>query len=146
MTKDDATSPSEWPFRSAAPGGTTPLVYVVDDEAASVELVSALLQRDGYRTQGFQSPVAAISAVVAATPKPSLLISDFAMPEMDGVLLMRRCKHLWPGLRVILLSGTVSAELLRECGLGPDLVLEKPVSLMRLAAAVEALIGRVPQV
>ncbi|MHB8520378.1 MAG: response regulator [Limisphaerales bacterium] len=107
--------------------------------------MSALLERDGYRTQGFQSPVAALSAVVAATPKPSLLITDFAMPEMDGVLLMRRCKQICPGLRAIILSGNVSADLLQECGMGPDLVLEKPVSLMRLAAAVEALIGRVPQ-
>ncbi|MBU6399452.1 MAG: response regulator [Verrucomicrobia bacterium] len=121
-----------------------PLVYVVDDREANAELVAACLEARGYRIRKFREAEAALLELSTSLTKPSLLISDFSMPKMDGLQLMRRSKQYLPGLKVILVTGSLDKHLLQEAGLGVDAVLDKPTSPSKLVGAVEGLIGRVP--
>jgi CheY-like chemotaxis protein len=121
-----------------------PVIYVVDDKVSVAEYVATECQRLGCSTQVFQRPLAALSAFASAASKPALLVADFSMPEMDGLELMRRCRHICPSLKVIIISGTVSAKVLGGSGLGVDQVLDKPLALGSLKAAVESLLGRNP--
>lgn len=57
-------------------------VLVVDDDEDIVNIVSALLQSEGYHTITAQNGKDALTK--ATTEKPDLIIADIMMPEMDG--------------------------------------------------------------
>ncbi len=74
--------------------------------------------------------------------RPALVVSDVAMPGLDGLGLARAARKLAPGLPVLLLSGysasTVAANLRQE----NIRFLAKPYTLEDLRAAVaEALVS-----
>jgi two-component system cell cycle sensor histidine kinase/response regulator CckA len=115
-------------------------VLLVEDEAPLRRLTTRLLERHDLHVVGAETAEEAL-ALVEAGPAPSLLISDVAMPGMDGVTLARRLRQTWPLLPVILVSGYAPPTL----GPGPDRegfhVLGKPhapAELLRLVASVLA--------
>src|SRR5262249_32248055 len=54
-----------------------------------------------------------------------LLVTDFKMPKMNGVELIRRARERRPAIAVILLSGFVDSFGLDERSTGADLVISK---------------------
>jgi len=57
--------------------------------------------------------------------KFSLLVTDYRMPKMSGVELIRKARALQPELPIILLSGFADAYGLDEKTTGADVVLNK---------------------
>ena len=57
-------------------------VLVVDDDEDIVQIVSALLEKEGYKTVTAANGREAFEK--AASEKPDLIIADIMMPEMDG--------------------------------------------------------------
>jgi len=76
----------------ATPGaeGAGPLVLVVEDNAVNLELVEAVLDRDGFQV------VSAISAEAAMDRlkllRPDLILLDIQLPGLDGLELTRLLK------------------------------------------------------
>lgn len=60
----------------------TPLILIVDDEAAFREIFSAKLGADGYRVETAEN--GEIGLAKAKALKPSLILMDVRMPVMDG--------------------------------------------------------------
>src|SRR5947199_453825 len=86
------------------------LVYVVDDEPMVGDVVQAILKMGGYESVFFADPTAAYKALSEANPKPTLLLTDFQMPQMTGRELIQHCKKAFPGLKTILYSGNVQED------------------------------------
>src|SRR4051794_9044954 len=63
------------------------LVYVVDDDEAVRESLSALLEAKGYTVRSFALAREFLAA--APTLRPGCLIADIRMPEMDGLELQQ---------------------------------------------------------
>lgn len=119
-----------------------PLIYVVDDEAMIVTMVSAILEDEGYRLKLFRDPEAAFTSFKAAAPRPDLLVTDFAMGALNGLELIRRCRAIAPELRTVLISGSID-ELDAEGALvKPDKFLAKPFQSRALAEAVRGVLAR----
>lgn len=116
-------------------------IYVVDDLQSIAELTTLCLRRAGYRTEMFLDPLAALEAFSSADPKPALLITDFSMPEMNGLQLMARCKDLAPGLKTIAHSGTLAESDCAAYQMEPDIILTKPAHIEDLVKAVKRLLG-----
>jgi len=114
------------------------LLYVVDDEPLLLELASAVLRPEGYTLETFCSAEAALRALEAADPGPALIITDYAMHSMNGLELASACRQIRPKQKVLLVSGTVGPEHLRDAPVKPDRVLAKPYEARQLIAAVEA--------
>ncbi|MHB8522087.1 MAG: response regulator [Limisphaerales bacterium] len=129
------TAPAETPAQRR------PLIYIVDDEPMVLEVVSRCLEKAGYPTKAFANPVVAYSAFALADPKPDLLIVDYAMPEMDGLELLRRCRGLAPRLKALSISGTLTSDMVRETEVKPDGFLRKPFTNGELLALVQLLVG-----
>src|SRR5437667_11709818 len=89
---------------------TTTFVYVVDDEPMVGDVVQAILKMGGYDSVFFETPTAAFKAINEANPKPTLLLTDFQMPQMTGRELIQLCKKAHPRLKTILYSGKVLEE------------------------------------
>jgi CheY-like chemotaxis protein len=80
-----------------------PMILVVDDEPSVADSMAAILKLVGYTvTTAYNGPSALELAI--ATP-PALLISDFAMPGMNGVELAIAVLANLPDCNVLLFSG-----------------------------------------
>lgn len=134
------------PAPPAPPAPQLP-VLLVEDESAIRRLSERALRRAGYEVQVAESGEEALALLDAATVAPCVLVSDVAMPGMNGLELARRARGRFPGLPVVLVSGYA------EAALGADLPAErirflaKPyrpqelVALVGAAAAAEAAAG-----
>jgi len=85
----------------------TARVLIVDDEARMAEVIAAALRRAGHECETCASGEAALAALEERGA--DVLVTDWKMPEMDGIELLRRLHARRPGLPVILVTahGTV---------------------------------------
>ncbi len=87
----------------------TPTVMVVDDEEMVTKtLVAYLALETDYQVVSFQSPQEALKSL---KQKPvDIVISDFLMPDMDGLQFFAEVKKLYPDVTRILLTGYADKE------------------------------------
>lgn len=76
---------------------------IVDDDAQVLKLVEKMLRPRNFRIQVAPRPSEALR--IAETEPVHLLISDIALPEMDGKRLTERILQLYPEAAVLLISG-----------------------------------------
>ena len=69
------------------------------------ETHALVLRQHGYNAIAFTNPLCALSS---ADLKPNLLLSDFLMPEMDGLSLAEKLLAQCPTCKVLLISGAIS--------------------------------------
>ncbi|BAY46249.1 two-component response regulator [Scytonema sp. HK-05] len=74
-------------------------VVVVDDDADNCNLIAFILESAGIQVMTAASAVEALQVIRQF--EPNLLISDIAMPEVDGYSLIRRVRTLDPPLGAI---------------------------------------------
>ena len=118
-----------------------PLVYVVDDEPLLLDLAQLSLQADGYELKTFHEPESALKAFMKESPKPALLISDFAMHPINGLELIEKCKRVHPSLKTILISGTAGAEIIQHSTVRIDDFMAKPYQPTSLSVLVKRLLA-----
>lgn len=84
-------------------------VMIVDDEEMVTQTLASYLQLETeYKVLTFQSPTEAIKAL--QENPVDLVISDFLMPEMDGLRFLSEVKKLHPQVNRILLTGYADKE------------------------------------
>jgi two-component system CheB/CheR fusion protein len=115
-------------------------VLLVDDDLHTVQTFSELLSAEGAEVTSAGSAEAALQE--ATQGEFDLVISDIAMPGMDGLEFIARLRQLpharqWPAIAVTGFGRPEDAERSRAAGF--DLHLNKPVSLEALSDAVESL-------
>ena len=118
-------------------------ILVVDDEPDIRQLVSEILEDEGYRVILAEDGESARAAFARRTP--DLVLLDIWMPDVDGILLLKE----WSangGLPcpVVVMSGHGSVETAVEATrLGAFDFVQKPISLAKLLAIVsQALASR----
>jgi DNA-binding response OmpR family regulator len=103
-------------------------ILIVDDERMIADTLSAIFRGAGYETYTAYNGRLGLDA--ARTLRPELVLSDVAMPEMDGVQMAMQIRRSQPKVRVLLLSGqSETSDLLRsarENGFDFEL-LQKPI-------------------
>ncbi len=125
----------------AAPTTTPPAtgqrVLFVDDDEAIVFLARRAFSRLGHRLAGFSSSVEALHEFERHPGEFDLVITDLAMPQLDGPALIRELRRIRPDLRIVVTSGHVRPQDVSIANaLGVTEVLEKPQSLADLANLV----------
>ena len=126
---------------NAATGKKTAVLYVVDDEPLVGDVVQAILKMGGYESVLFADPKAAFQALSEANPKPTLLLTDFQMPQMTGRELIQHCKKVHPALKTILYSGNVQEETVAFYPTRPDRFLRKPFTPKTLIDLVQSVLA-----
>ena len=82
----------------------TKAIILIDDEADLVNLFTEALQLNSFKVCGFTNPLEAINHVEKNPQDYGLVISDFKMPDMNGIELCTKLLRLNPDLKVILMS------------------------------------------
>ena len=86
-------------------------VLYIDDDEALVFLVTRLLQRRGYRVSGYVEQSAALAALTADPARFQLVVTDYNMPGMSGLDVVRAVRNIRPDLPVAVASGFITDEL-----------------------------------
>ena len=123
---------------------TTPnlRILVVDDERQITRMLRASLQSSGYEVLIANDGAEALERFSAN--QPDLIISDLAMPVMDGLELTRAIRAL-AETPIIVLSVRESDRMKVEAlDAGADDYLTKPFSMPELLARVRAHARRLP--
>jgi CheY-like chemotaxis protein len=81
-------------------------VLVVDDDPQILRLLEKMLRPRNVKVLVAPRPAEALA--ICETQSVDLLISDLAMPEMDGRKLAERVLQLHPDASVLLISGRYS--------------------------------------
>ena len=104
-----------------------PFVLVADDDRDTRELYRACFDTNGYRTAeagtGSQAIVSAVEIV------PDVLLTDYVLPDVDGLTIARRLKAdaRTTGIRILMVTGYANPDLQKQAAAsGIDRVLLKP--------------------
>ena len=117
-----------------------PLILVADDDRDTRELYRACFDTNGYQTAEAGTGQQAI--VAAAGLVPDVLLTDYLLPDIDGVTVARRLKtdRRTAGIRILLITGYGTAEL---AGLASAAGIERVLLKPCLPHAVMREVGRV---
>jgi two-component system, NtrC family, response regulator PilR len=119
-------------------------ILVVDDNRELLESLVDLLRREGHEVTSATSGEEAL-ALIEAHPF-QLVLSDIAMPGLDGLELLARVRSLRPGTLVVLISAHATFDVAFD-GLrkGASGFIEKPFRSQQVREAVrDALAGVAP--
>lgn len=115
------------------PKGDGELILVVDDEENIRNITQATLQKFGYRTITAADGTEAVAAFVNEKEWIDLVLTDLAMPYMDGLATIRALRKLRPELRFIVASGLITNEQSAELNdLGIEDLMSKPYTAEKL--------------
>ena len=124
----------------AGNGTSTANVLVVDDEAMFGQVIGQMLTEGGHRATVLTTPSEVLEKLAEGCY--DVLLTDFAMPGMNGCELARAAKNADPGLGVVLISGFGAVEDKREIAeSGIDLVLGKPIQQDELLEGISRALG-----
>ncbi len=97
------------PLESQPLAAHTPRVMIVDDEEmVTVSLSSMLEIETDYQPVSYQSPAEALGYLQAQPV--DVIVSDFLMPEMDGLEFLTKARELYPEVPRIILTGYADKE------------------------------------
>ena len=120
---------------------TPATILLAEDEPALLRLASHALVQSGHTVLAAADGYTAIEMMEAGV-QPELLVSDVAMPGMDGVALARAARALYPGLPVLLLSGYAATALSIDMAAEGWHFQAKPCRAEELQAAVAAALAK----
>ena len=126
---------------------SSPLIALVDDDRAVVQIVTAFLKAPEYRTVSCLQAAEALALIESA--HPDLVVLDIQMEQWDAglkVLAALRQNASTRSLRVIVCSANLPVLRQQEqriLALDAEM-LEKPYTLDALLAKVDAAVGRSP--
>lgn len=112
---------------------------MVDDNALLAEFATAVLEAAGYHVRQFVDPRAVLLALHEADPKPTVLVTDYEMGEMNGLELIQSSHKIHPSLKTLMLSGTVDGSIVLSHAAKVHRFLGKPYEPAELQKTVEEL-------
>jgi signal transduction histidine kinase/CheY-like chemotaxis protein len=131
------------PRRTAPSVPASASLLVVDDDAMVREVVAGQMEERGYRVAQAGDGLKALAQLDGGAAV-DLLISDFAMPGMNGLTLIQEARRRRPDLPVLLLTGYADAGVrlaLEDGDTGSTALLRKPASGTALAERAAALLS-----
>lgn len=123
--------------QSALSGQT---VLVVEDDPALLELEMHILRSSGFQVLE-SGTVAEALRLAGATSPIHLLLTDFSLPDGNGLDLAHRFRVLHPQAAILLVSGSVAERNDRIYGLERFAMVGKPFLLSELLDRIRALLA-----
>ena len=115
-------------------------VLVADDDEAIRLSLGDVLKRAGCRVHTASDGIEAVR-ILEAVPV-DLLVTDYDMPRMSGLELIRWCQAILPGLPTVLISGHNPQTITGECAKrGVHRVLQQPFTGEQLLCLAGELCG-----
>lgn len=115
------------------------VIFIVDDDPKICKELCELLCNEGFNTSYFTNPARCLDHL--SSRRCDLLISDYRMPEMNGIELMKKAKSLFPWLPVIIITAygdiPIAVSAIQE---GAINFLEKPLDRDDFLAKIRSIL------
>jgi len=112
-------------------------LLIVDDEAALLDLLRRYLERLGYQVDSASNSQDALARFEADPEAYACIVTDLALPGMNGEELIERMRATNPKLRALISSGYPYEPSSKGTGF-----LQKPYLPDMLAKAIKELLAR----
>jgi CheY-like chemotaxis protein len=118
---------------------TAPLILIVDDDRIHLEVTQRQLDRSGYRTVACLSPTRALQEVKSRGIESfDAVLTDYSMPEMDGIELAQWILNKDESLRVVLVTAMGNKAVVQQAmRAGLYSYVEKPFSTKELEQTIQ---------
>ena len=118
-------------------------ILLVEDEPAILEMATTMLEGQGYTVRVAATPVEALRLAREHKGAIDLLITDVVMPGMNGRDLAKTLMSLYPGIKLLFMSG-YTANVIAHQGVLDEGVyfIQKPFSIDDLSAKIREALGR----
>ena len=110
-------------------------ILLAEDEEAMRTYLARALENAGYSVVAVDRGTEALPLL--RSEHFDLLLSDIAMPEMDGIELAKHCAEISPDTRVMFITGFAAVTLKSDREAPQARVLSKPFHLRDLVLEVE---------
>jgi CheY-like chemotaxis protein len=133
---------ARWQMPDAKPSFSGHRVMLVDDEPAIILFMTDFMELQGLTVEAFTDSEQALEKFRQAPESFDLLITDQAMPMINGLELVEQVRKSRPTLPVILCSGySDRINAANAAAFGVYRFLDKPVSPEDLLAALAGALG-----
>uniref|UniRef100_UPI0040560D6F ATP-binding protein n=1 Tax=Candidatus Electrothrix sp. TaxID=2170559 RepID=UPI0040560D6F len=128
------------PEKKAAAGGTE-TILLAEDEPSILRMTRMMLERNGYTVLSAATPTEAMEKAKNHSGFIDLLMSDVVMPEMNGRDLAGQITEIYPGIRLLFMSG-YTANVIAHQGILDDGVafIQKPFSMADMTVKIRELL------
>ena len=119
------------------------MIMLVEDEPMLLELLKSMFEEDGFRIVTASDGEKAIEVFRSMKNEISLVLTDMGLPKIGGWELFEKLRGIEPGVKVILASGYVDAEMRDEAlRKGAKDFVQKPyvpaIILQRIHSVIDA--------
>ncbi|RST86150.1 response regulator [Aquibium carbonis] len=80
-------------------------ILIVEDDEPVRALAARALERDGHVVETAEDGEMGLERIRASNGAYDLVVSDIRMPAMDGIEMAKAAAALFPGLRIMLITG-----------------------------------------
>lgn len=115
-------------------------ILVVEDEAKILEVVTSLMEKQGYEV--YQAEEGKQALEIFNNNEISLIILDLMLPDISGEEICMKIREKSRVPIIMLTAKIEEANLLRGLDIGADDYITKPFSLMELVARVKVILRR----
>ncbi|MGZ5477540.1 MAG: hybrid sensor histidine kinase/response regulator [Thermoanaerobaculia bacterium] len=127
------------PSEEDVPNGRGERVLLVEDDQAAREGLSAILEMLGYSVVAVGAGEEAVG-IDEQVPFP-VVLTDFMLPGIPGIEVVRRLRERWPGMKAILMSGYAAPGLIDAAVAANEVrFLQKPFDMADLARTLRAVL------
>lgn len=127
------------------PMGSGELILVVDDEPSVRELTRKALETRGYRILTAADGTEAVALYAQRQSEIRLVLTDLAMPFMDGPATIRALRRLDPQTKIVIFSGLMDPKGIEELAEpGRTWFLQKPFTTHKLVEVISGALGGNP--
>ncbi len=120
-------------------------IVIIDDEPAIATTIQSILTNLGYKVEAFTEGREALTAIKAAPDDFDLIISDYSMPRITGLEIVKELKEAGVSIPSILTSGYLDQKLEAAAAkAGVSKVILKPINTYRLTEAIQSVLERLP--
>ena len=117
-------------------------ILVVDDEAMVRKLAARILVTHGYAAFEANGGEEAVRQLQFNARRIHAVLTDLAMPGLDGRMLGETIARCWPQIRVLYMSGFHFNKMVNEGAVDPGQpFLQKPFTSEQLGRKVRELVG-----
>jgi CheY-like chemotaxis protein len=121
-------------------------ILLVDDDIVVLAALSNLLRHFGYVVAGASNSKAAMDYVTSGKSRFDLVITDLAMPGINGAEFVGAVKKTFPDVPVIVITGYAERCTVEEAQrFGAFAYLAKPLHTPQLISTIEQAMGASPR-
>ena len=128
------------------PAPTNPdreIILIVDDEPAVLKVMKIVLEKSGFQVVLAGNGAEALEIFEQMRDQIRILITDMAMPGMNGLDLIRAIRNLNPAVHIVATTGMTTPDQMQAISdAGVNHVLSKPCSSHQLIELIRRLFSK----